>query len=324
MRGSCATCLTNPTVVSALDLDEIRPELFADAPEFLLPLAAELLWRGAFERGSRAVALARQSRIDPGRQPELAVRLALVNMLHCTFIGQFDEALAHRDWARPFEAKADGVSDWIVTLDTLAMYCHTYLGQFSEARQLADALAAAQVSAPLTEVLCPGVISQAAFLEGDLEEAGTLAAGTLAAARRLGFDRHYFVFHALRTTALLALERRDLAAAAEPVERALAMVGSARPAFNYLAQLDRARIWAAGGNLDEALSLAARGAFGAQERPLRPSGPGRRARSPPPSRSRRPERRHEPSPSDCPTTGASSCRRSSLSPPGTPKKRHKP
>ena len=73
--------LTNPATVSALDIDEIRPELFADAPEFLLPLGAELLWRGAFERGARAVTLARQCRIDPGRQPELAVRLALVNML---------------------------------------------------------------------------------------------------------------------------------------------------------------------------------------------------------------------------------------------------
>ena len=113
------------------------------------------------------------------------MRLALVNMLHCTFIGQFDEALAHREQARPFEATADGVGDWIVTLDTLAMYCHTYLGHFSEARLLADALASAQVSAPLTEVLCPGVISQAAFLEGALEEAGALAADTLAAARRL-------------------------------------------------------------------------------------------------------------------------------------------
>ena len=182
------------------------------------------------------------------------MRLALVNMLYCTFIGQFDEALEYREWARPFEAKAGGVGDWIVTLDTLAMYCHTYVGQFSQARQLADALTAAQVSGPLTEVLCAGVISQAAFIEGDLEEAGTLAAATLAAARRLGFDRHFFNFHALRTTALLALERRDLAAAAEPVERALALVGSARPVFNYLAQLDRARIWAADGNLDEALT----------------------------------------------------------------------
>jgi LuxR family transcriptional regulator, maltose regulon positive regulatory protein len=252
--GLVRDVLTNPTVGSALDLDEIRPEVFAGAPEFLLPLAAELLWRGAFDRGSRAVALARKCRIAPERQPQLAVRLALVNMLHCTFIGQFEEAVAHRERARPFEAKADGVSDWIVTLDTLAMYCHTYLGHVSEARQLADALVSAQVSAPLTEVLCPGVISQAALIEGALGEAGGLAASTLAAARRLHFDRHYFAFHALRTTALLALERHDLAGAAEPVERALEIVSGARPVFNYLAQLDRARIWAAGGNYDEALA----------------------------------------------------------------------
>ncbi len=253
-EGVVRDVLTNPAVSSSLDLDEIRPELFAGAAEFLLPLAAELLWRGSFERGSQAVALARQCHIDPGRQPELAVRLALVNMLHCTFTGQFDEALAHREWARPSEATADGVSDWIVTLDTLAMYCHTYAGHFSQARQLADALASAQVSAPLTEVLCPGVISQAAFIEGNLKEAAALAASTHAAARRLHFERHYFNFHAIRTTALLALERGDLTAAAEPVERALAMVSGARPAFNYLAQLDRARIWAADGNLDQALT----------------------------------------------------------------------
>ena len=252
--GVVRDVLTNPAVSSALDLDEIRPELFAGAPEFLLPLAAELLWRGAFERGSRAVALVRQCRIDPARQPELAVRLALVNMLHCTFIGQFDEALTHRERARPIETEAGGVADWIVTLDTLAMYCHSYLGHFGQARQLADALTSAQVSAPLTEVLCPGVISQARLLEGALEEAGVLADSALTAARRLHFDRHYFNFHALRTTALLALERGDLAAAAEPVERALEIVGSARPVFNYLAQLDRARIWAAGGSLDQALA----------------------------------------------------------------------
>ena len=150
-------------------MDEIRPEVFAGAPEFLLPLAAELLWRGAFEPGSRAVALARQCSIDPGQQPELAVRLGLVNMLHCTFIGEFDEALAHRERARPFETRADGVTDWTVTLDTLAMYCHTYLGHIGQARQLADALMSAQVSAPLTEVLCPGEMSQAAFIEGALE-----------------------------------------------------------------------------------------------------------------------------------------------------------
>lgn len=245
--------LTNPTVGSALDLDEFRPELSAGVPEVLVPLAAELLWRGAFERGARAVALVRQTLIDPVRDAKLAVRVALVNTLYCTFVGEFDEALQHRASARPFEKTVDGVADWVVSLDTLAMYCHTYVGDFREARRLAEALVAGGTSIPLTEVLCPGVISQAAILEGDLKEAAALAAATLQSARRLRFERHFFVFHALRTTSQLALERRDLQGAIDGTEAALEFVNGSRPAFNFLAQLDRARIWAAGGNHEDAL-----------------------------------------------------------------------
>ena len=76
----------------------------------------------------------------------------------------------------------------------------------------------------------------------------------LESSRRLGFDHHYFAFPALRTAAQLALERRHLDAAASLVEQILELVSGARPVFEYLAQLDRARIWAAAGNLEEALS----------------------------------------------------------------------
>ena len=58
----------------------------------------------------------------------------------------------------------------------------------------------------------------------------------------------------LRTAALLAFERRELATAARLTEDILGMLGGGRPHFGYFAQLDRARIWAAGGNLDEALA----------------------------------------------------------------------
>jgi LuxR family maltose regulon positive regulatory protein len=259
--------LTNPTVGSALDLDEFRPELFAGVPEVLVPLAAELLWRGAFDRGARAVALARQTTVDPTRGGALALRFALVNCLYCSFVGEFDKALEYRAWARSFEATVTGVDDWIVSLDALAMYCHTYLGDFREARRLSAALVAGGTSVPLTDILCPGVMSQAALLAGDLAEAAALAETTLQAARRLRFERHFFAFHALRTVSQLALERRDLQAAMEPVELALGFVTGARPAFNFLSQLDRARIWAAGGNHEEALTSlpAARAALRSDE-----------------------------------------------------------
>ena len=46
----------------------------------------------------------------------------------------------------------------------------------------------------------------------------------------------------------------DLATAAELNERVLGTIVSGRPIFDYLTQLDRARIWAANGNLEEALA----------------------------------------------------------------------
>ena len=247
--------LVNPTVGSALDLDEVQPDAFAGAPEILGPLAVELLTRGAFERGARAFTLAQDSVIDAGRQPELAMKLALVSSHYCALVGQLDESLAHRDRARSLAAQVGGLDDWRLGLDVLAMYCHTYLGQYAQARQTIDAVASGQFSPPpVTEVLCPGVTSQVALAEGALAEAATLANAAQAAARRLGLDRHYMAFSALRTAALLALERGDLAGAAGLNEHILAMLGGGRPVFEYLAQLDRARIWAADGNLDEALS----------------------------------------------------------------------
>jgi LuxR family maltose regulon positive regulatory protein len=180
--------------------------------------------------------------------------MALVNTLLHTFVGEFDAALTQRETTRALAEKATGVDDWIETLDALAMYCNVYAGRYREARDLADRLRATGTSAALTEILCPGVTSQAALLEGELDEAATLAAQALDAARRFHFDRHFFVFHALRTTSQLALERRDLPAALESAEWALSIVNSARPAFNFLAQVDRARIWAAGGDHDVALA----------------------------------------------------------------------
>ncbi|HXW82439.1 MAG TPA: AAA family ATPase, partial [Acidimicrobiales bacterium] len=246
---------TNPALGSTLDLDEVHPDLFAGAPEILVPLAADLLLRGAFERGSRALALAQQVSINPGQQPELALRLATVNSMYYGFTGELDESLAHQDLARQLADQTAGQDQWLATLDTWAMYCHTYLSNFTEARLMAMKVATADVAPrPVRDVMCRGVLSQAALAEGDLAQAGSLAAEALDAAHRLGFEDHYFAFTARRTLAQLALERHDLPTAAELTEGLLIMPLSGRPIFDYLAQLDRARVWAASGNFDEALA----------------------------------------------------------------------
>ncbi len=163
--------------------------------------------------------------------------------------------MAYQYRVRSLAAHVDGLDDWQFGQDVLTMYCYTYLGDYSMARRFAGAVASAQMSPPpVTEVLCPGVISQVALAEGALNEAATLADGAIASARRLGLDPNYFAFCAFRTASLISLERRDLGTATDLNEHVLGMLGGGRPVFDYLAQLDRARIWVAGGNVDEALA----------------------------------------------------------------------
>ena len=245
----------NPSLGSALDLDEIRPEMFAGSPDLLSALAADLQLRGAFERGERALALAREASVDPDQEPELAVQLASVTATYLGLTGQLRESLAQREWARNLETHGGAADLWLLALDLSSAYCHTYLGEFEKARMLTATVASSPLSpGPVTSVLCAGIHSQICFEEGALTQADELAAGALESSRQLGFDHHYFAFPALRTAALLRLERRDLQTAADLVERILGLVSGARPGFEYLAQLDRARIWAAAGDLEAALT----------------------------------------------------------------------
>jgi LuxR family maltose regulon positive regulatory protein len=246
---------SDPDVGSALDLAEIQPESFTGAAEILVPLAAELLLRGAFERSSRTLGLAQQAGIDANEQPELAAQLSVLTATHLALHGQLHDALRERDRTRSLGSQAGALDIWFAMVDVTGMYCHAYLGNYAEAREVADSVALAEVTPPpAREVLCPGLKSQVSWAEGELAEAKSLATGALDSARMLGFDQHDFAFPALRTAALLAFERRELATAGGLVERILAIEGGARPLFEYYAQLDRARIWAAEGNLDEALS----------------------------------------------------------------------
>ncbi len=244
----------NPRPSSALEVADVRPDLFAGDPGILIPLAAELGLGGAFGPSSRALMLAEQTGVDPEQEPELAVQLAFVKAGHLELTGQLRASLEERERAQTLRGQSKGVDLWFVGLDHMAAFCYTHLGDFVKARQFVEAVGSAHASPPLTEVYCPGARAQIAWAEGALTEADDWAADGLDAARRLGFERHYFAFPALRTAALLAWERRDLGRANDLIERTLEIVSGGRPSYEYLAQLDRARMWAAGGEIEEALT----------------------------------------------------------------------
>ncbi len=93
--------------------------------------------------------------------------------------------MAIQDRARALADQVDGPKEWRIGQDVLAMYCYTYLGEFTKARQIASTAASAPSSPPpVTDVLCPGITSQVALAEGALAEAATLAHDAIAAPAR--------------------------------------------------------------------------------------------------------------------------------------------
>jgi hypothetical protein len=240
---------------SALDAADIRPEIFAGAPTVLIPLATDLQVQGAFERSSRALALAEETGVDVVEAPELAIQLAFVRMIHLALTGQLEAALRQREWARTMTSPSPELDLWVLGMDITAMHCCTYLGDLDKAGRLAQVVVASAEGIPsITEVLYPGAQSEISWAEGELSAVEAMAGAALKSADQLGFARHYFAFHALRAGALVGLERRDLATASALIERALEMVSGGRPAFEYLAQLVRACVWAADGRVEEALT----------------------------------------------------------------------
>ena len=79
----------------------------------------------------------------------------------------------------------------------------------------------------------------------------------------------------LRALAGLALERRDLDTAEQLTEQALSIAERRRPAFEFLALLDRAGIWAARGQVRDALASIESGAAGPGRDQVGAAGPGR-------------------------------------------------
>jgi LuxR family transcriptional regulator, maltose regulon positive regulatory protein len=237
------------------DLSMIDPSLLAGAPGRLLGLATDLLLSGDPVRGGEYLDLLERAQPPIPPDSELAARLAVARTLRYMLTGRADEAVAEARTARAARARTQLPDEWDAAVPLILQIACTWLEDYESAeREAAAALAAPELTEPVKRVLVPGARALAWLEAGHLAQAADAAAAAQAEARRLGFEQHFFAVGYLRALAGLALERRDLDTAEHLTEQALAISEQGWPAFQFLALLDRARIWAARGQVRDALT----------------------------------------------------------------------
>ena len=249
--------LRDPIAPSPLDMSMVDPELLADAPERMLGLAADLLLSGDLDRGGGYLdAIERaQPPIPPGSR--LAARFATMRAFQYGQAGRLTEAVTAAQRVRDIQQRAQLSDEWHAAIPLILLRVYPCLDDFAAVeREAAAALAQPGLPEPARLILVPSARALAWFLAW-LTDAAAAATAAEWDARRLGFDRHFFAVDYLRVLAGLALERRNLSAAERLAERAVAISEAGRPIFEFLTLLDRARIWAARGQIREALTTVA-------------------------------------------------------------------
>jgi LuxR family transcriptional regulator, maltose regulon positive regulatory protein len=246
--------LHDPTMPTALDLSAVNPSLLADAPDRLLGLAADLLMWGDPVRGGEYLDLLERAQSSIPPESVLAARLETMRAFRYALVGQMDEAVRACLAARAIQERTQLEDAWNATVPLILLRVYPCLEDYEAVeREAAAALALPQLTEPAKLVLVPSARALAWFEVGRLREAADAAEAAYADARRLGFDRHFFAVDSLRVLAGLSLERRDFDTADQLIEQALSITEQRRPSFEFLALLDRARIWTARGQVREAL-----------------------------------------------------------------------
>ncbi|HSZ40070.1 MAG TPA: LuxR C-terminal-related transcriptional regulator [Trebonia sp.] len=253
-----ADFLQDPADPGPLDLTAVSPALLVDAPDDLLALATSLVLSGDVVHGGQYLDLFERARPSVQFEPRLTSRLSVMRAFRSATVGQLDQALGAALRAQVTREQRQLGDEYRAAAPLILLCVYPCLEILSALEREADAATAMPgLPEPARLVLVPGARSLALAEAGHLAAAAKSAAAAAADARRLGFERHFFAIDHLRALACLALERHDLDSAERFTERVLRICERRWPLFEFLALLDRARIWAARGHTREALATVA-------------------------------------------------------------------
>ena len=243
--------LHDPAMPAPPDVSMIDPSLLLDTPDRLLGLALDLLLSGNLVRGSEYLELLERARPAALSVARLMAAKALRSMLN----GQAKEAVTTALAARDIRERTQSADEWDALTSVVLLRAYSWLEDFPAVqREAAAALAASALTEPVKLVLVPGAQALAWLESGHLAKAADAAAAAGHDTSRLGFSQHVFALDGLRAQSGLALERRDFDTAERLTGRALSISERRWPALEFQARLDRAAIWAARGQIDEALA----------------------------------------------------------------------
>jgi LuxR family transcriptional regulator, maltose regulon positive regulatory protein len=243
-----------PATPEPLVLNVADPSVLAKTPDRLLGLAAYLLLSGDTARGGEYLDLVEQSGNFPAGS-SLAARLAVFQSFRYGVTGRLEMAVRQALAARAIQDRTHLTDEWNTAVPLILVRVYACLGDFpATEREAARALAAPGAAESVRLVMVPGARALTWFEAGHLAEAADAARAAEADSQRLGFGQHFFAVDHLRVLSGLALERYDLDAAEHLTERVLSITEQRRPLFEFLALLDRARIWAARGQVRDALT----------------------------------------------------------------------
>jgi LuxR family transcriptional regulator, maltose regulon positive regulatory protein len=254
-EGAVPRHLQDPVLPAPLELSMVAPALLADAPDRLLALAADLLTCGDTARGGEYLDLLEGAQTSIPPESRLAARVAAMRSFHHAQIGRLNEAVAAALDARAIQERTQLTDEWNTAVPMVLMRAYSCLEDYAAVeREAAAALAIPALPEPAKLVLVPGARALAWLAAGRVAEAAEAASASEKEAQRLGFEQHFIAVHYLRALAGLALERRDLDTAEQLTERVLSITERRRPLFEFQALLDRSAVWAARGQVRDALA----------------------------------------------------------------------
>jgi LuxR family maltose regulon positive regulatory protein len=263
--------LNDPAPPAALDLSSVDPAPLLSAPDRLLALAAHFVLWGDVVQGGQYLDLLERAQPPADPASRLAARLAAMQSVRYALTGEADDALRYALAARSIEERALPGDEWNAAVPLILLRAYTWLEDVEAVdREAAAAVGMPSLAGPAQLVDARGAQAIAWFEAGRITDAVKAAKAADADAERLGFGLHPFAVEYLRVLAGAALERRDLDTAEQLTERALSIAERFRPVFEFLALLDRARLWAARGQIDAALATtdAARRVLPGRKSPL--------------------------------------------------------